>query len=111
MPGFTIWSDFYSTEILWQSYSQWFNENRPYDRKSRSQMGEFPKKMYQSSRPRLTGVPLYEADTVDRENPEDAIVRADHQTGYLVGPLNDARDRFIELTGLGGEWNLKDAPS
>jgi hypothetical protein len=39
-PWFAAWHDSYSTELLMQSYLQWAAETRPYDRKTRENLGE-----------------------------------------------------------------------
>jgi hypothetical protein len=121
VPWFTEWHDFYSTELLMNSYLQWRSENRPFDPKSREQLKEFFDKLYASNRPRGEH-PVYEIDSIDRAPVADtnsatgsvamvrpdlddiAIVRKDRARGYQVGELIEARVRFTETRDFLGPW-------
>lgn len=104
-PWFTLWHGFYSTELLVRSYQQWCEENRPFDRKSREQLGRFFAETYQPFRPNGDH-PLYEIDYLYSEGPLDdiAIIRGSRPHGYRVGPLVEARVRFTELYDVDAEW-------
>jgi hypothetical protein len=121
---FRSWQTFYTTELLYRSYSQWCQENQPFDRKRREELGQFMAKLYQRSRPRGM-YPVYELDTanavygpdVGAEHGVDvsalrsdwspdttSIVRQEHPVGYTVGTLFEARTRFTELYPIPTEW-------
>jgi hypothetical protein len=122
-PWFRDWCEFYTTELLTRSYLQWCTENHPRDRKSREQLGEFFNQIYQSSRPRGAH-PVYEIDSIDRGElrelkdnsgrvtdpgktlDEIAIVSLNHQRGYRVGDVDEARARFRETCNdaITGDW-------
>jgi Family of unknown function (DUF5906) len=101
---FTRWHDFYATELLWRSYCQWCDETRPYDRKSRVQLGQFFTALYQPCRPRdgSAAVPLYETERLDVANP---IVYAEGRPrGYSVGDIDAARANFADRSKISGDW-------
>jgi hypothetical protein len=108
-PWFCEWHEFYTTELLDRSYGQWYAEHRPYDRKSRAQLGTFFARVYQASRPRGEH-PMYEVESIDRDPSAGqsldkiAIVYQDHPQGYRVGPLGEARARFLELHEVDADW-------
>jgi phage/plasmid-associated DNA primase len=56
---FQEWWEFATTELLTQSYLQWCDHNRLYQRQTRQELGEFMTKMYRSSRPKVAQ-PVYE---------------------------------------------------
>jgi Family of unknown function (DUF5906) len=104
-PWFAEWHDFYSTELLMQSYLQWCDTNRPFDRKSKVQLGEMMTKLYSPTRPRGRN-PLYEIESIITEaftSPrgewldEHAIVQKEHTYGYFVDDLEHARARFTDV--------------
>jgi hypothetical protein len=99
---FQRWDRFWSTELLWRSYGQWCGEARPFDRKTRVQLGRMMAEVYQPFRPR-GNAPIFETETADRDR-LDVVVYADHPHGYLVGELDEARARFTEMTDVVGEW-------
>jgi uncharacterized protein DUF5906 len=117
VPWFTAWHDFYSTELLMNSYLQWSSENRPYDRKSREQLKDFFDEIYAPNRPRGQH-PVHEIDSIDRDElrpspvtsraaktlDEIAIVRKDRARGYQVGELVEARVRFAEMRDFVSPW-------
>jgi phage/plasmid-associated DNA primase len=108
---FREWHEFYSTELLHRSYSQWCRENRPRDHKSREALGKMLGPLYQPSRPREAH-PLYELEAIDVDPSEKrgnwldkhSIVWGDHPRGYLVGSLEEARIRFSENCDVSTEW-------
>jgi hypothetical protein len=107
-PWFKDWHEFYTTELLERSYGQWCDEHRPYDRKSRQQLGTFFARVYQPSRPRGEH-PVYEIESIGRgpgAEPLDkiAIVYQDHPQGYRVGSLDEARARFLDLHEVDADW-------
>jgi hypothetical protein len=117
---FTIWYEFYATELLHNSYVQWCNDNRPFDRKSLEQLGTFMTSIYgRSKRPRGR-YPIRELGAmVRRDDTEDKVSYdgegrmtdagdhkdLDHTTaqwkerpqGYRVGGINEARWRFSQV--------------
>lgn len=120
-PWFTDWHDFYTTELLMRSYLQWCDETRPYDRKSREQLGAFFTPLYPASRPRGEH-PMFEIDSIDRQavdvitdpggsvtmvpKPLDeiAIISKGYQQGYRVGEIEEARARFLDLHNIPSPW-------
>ena len=121
-PWFIDWHDFYSTELLVRSYLQWCDETRPYDRRTREQLGAFFKPLYPASRPRDEH-PVFEIDSIDRQAvdvvtgqnggvttvpkslDEIAIATKLRPHGYHVGEIEEARARFLELLpGIPSPW-------
>jgi hypothetical protein len=120
-PWFRDWHEFYTTELLERSYLQWCAENRPYDRKNRTQLGAFFSRVYQAKRPRAEH-PVYEIDSIDRQAVEVitdaggnvhtvpksldliAIVQKDHPHGYQVGDLAEARNDFCKICDVDTDW-------
>jgi hypothetical protein len=122
-PWFGEWHDFYTTSLLLHSYRQWFEENRPFDRKSREQLGRFLTRWYSPARLRAPH-PVYEIETIDHrrisgvrdhqgggwaQQPEDlddvAIFYLPNQHGFQIGELDEARDRFTEMMpGIETPW-------
>jgi Family of unknown function (DUF5906) len=121
-PWFTDWHDFYTTELLMRSYSQWCDETRPYDRKTREQLGTFFAPLYPASR-RRPAHPMFEIDSIDRHavgviaNPDGsvttvpksldkiAIVAKPDQHGYCVGELEEARGGYLaQLRDIPSPW-------
>jgi Family of unknown function (DUF5906) len=97
-------SDFYSTELLWHSYLQWCDATKPFDRKSRVQLGRMMTKIYQSFRPAAgTFHPIYEQEGNDGPG-KDTVCMGDRPHGYKVGSLEEARVRFSDIIGHAGEW-------
>jgi hypothetical protein len=114
-PWFSEWHEFYTTELLMRSYLQWSADARPYDRKSREQLGEFMKRLYVSSRPTATAHPVHEVETADPVHEIDnidienqlkqgdawlnkyGIVYKEKAQGYFVNDLEIARDRFTKI--------------
>jgi hypothetical protein len=112
-PYFREWHDFYSTELLSRSYGQWCDENRVASRdlKRREELGKFFTELYRHSRPSSSSHPLHELDGVDikevkagKSLDEATIVWQHRPWGYLVGDLEEARDRFLELNPIRAEW-------
>jgi Family of unknown function (DUF5906) len=103
---FREWQEIYSTELLFRSYLQWCDETRPYDGKSRVQLGEMMTRIYKATRPRKT-LPIYELDSIDMEmvkmgkTMDDAsVVWQDHAMGYRVDDIEQASARFADITGI-----------
>lgn len=102
---FRIWTEFVSTELLWNSYQQWCNETRVNRMQSRNELGTMMGELYQRSRPR--GEVIIDEVEVLHFNKDEgrsaqwlnqsAIVRSDHMPGYVAGSLDDAQKRFIEV--------------
>jgi hypothetical protein len=110
---FRNWHPFYTTELLNRSYLQWCQESRPFDRKSREELGRFMTTIYSPRRPRQGSHPVYELDSIDGEviktgKPLDqaSIVCQDRPHGYRVGELEEARVRFTEICDVLTEWGL-----
>jgi hypothetical protein len=107
---FAEWHDFYTTELLWHSYTQWCDTARPFDRKSRVQLGVMMSELYVPSRPRDEH-PVHEIENIDvdpllkRGNWLDqyGIVKKEHMTGYFVNDLHLARAKFAEVHGISCE--------
>ena len=123
-PWFRDWHEFYTTELLMNSYLQWCAENRPFDRKTLTQLGSFFSDIYQPSRPR-SDHPEYEVESIERgrtkavPTPSDgsqvvslsldelAIVLKHHPMGYRIGTLEEARVRYAEMRkGIDLPWGL-----
>ena len=121
-PWFGEWHDFYTTALLLLSYRQWCEDNRPFDRKTREQLGRFLNKWYSPGRPRAPH-PVYEIESIDHrrvsrvknhlgdwvQQPEDlddtAIFYSPNQHGFQIGELDEARDRFTEMMpGIDTPW-------
>jgi len=119
-PWFTDWHPFYTTELLTNSYLQWCEENRPFDRKTREQLGMFLAEFYPASRPRVEH-PVHENETIDRTEirpftkdgtvidalktlDEVAIVSKPNMPGYRVGDLDGARDEFAKRRDIVLPW-------
>jgi hypothetical protein len=107
-PWFAQWHDFYTTELLWNSYVQWREGARPYDHKRREQLGRFLSNTYQASRP-WGEHPVHEIESIDRRGAipdldEIAIVRTNNPRGFRVGELEEARARFLELHDVDTNW-------
>jgi Family of unknown function (DUF5906) len=105
-PVFREWQETYTTELLHRSYLQWCDENRPYERKSRVQLGEMMTKIYIARRPRKP-LPIYELDSIDRESikhgktlDDASVIWQDHPYGYHVGDIEQSRARFADVTGI-----------
>jgi hypothetical protein len=121
-PWFQEWHEFYTTELLNRSYVQWCEEHRPFDRKSREQLGTFFSRLYRPSRPRQAH-PVHEIDSIDRSETTEiynnagnlvrpgrplddvAIVSLPNQTGYRLDELDMARSRFSELCDVVTPWS------
>jgi hypothetical protein len=116
IPWFAQWHDFYTTELLWQSYTQWCNAARPFDRKSRVQLGVMMNSLYAASRPRDEH-PVFEIENIDVDPTlkhgdwldRHGIVKKTHPYGYFVNELLIARKRFAEVYGMTGQ-SIDDAP-
>jgi hypothetical protein len=107
---FRDWQTFYTTELLYRSYLQWCQESRPFDRKSREELGRFMTTIYSPSRPQGSH-PVYELDSIDGEvikagKPLDqaSIVWQDRPRCYSVGELVEARVRFTAICDVLTEW-------
>jgi hypothetical protein len=109
--AFKEWQNFYTSELLHRSYIQWCEANRPFDRKSREQMGVMMADIYQARRPRGE-YPVYELDNVDVDPIEKkgdwldkhSIVYVDHPRGFFLGTLEEARARFTDMRDVLPEW-------
>jgi hypothetical protein len=123
-PWFHDWHDFYSTPLLMNSYLQWCNKNRPFDRKIVHQLKAFLGKIYQEKRPDSEH-PVYEIESIDRSETREivspsgnvlspgrslddvAIVYKHRPRGYIVSDLGEARFRFAEARkALDMPWHL-----
>jgi hypothetical protein len=82
IPWFKQWHDFYTTELLWQSYTQWCNTARPFDRKSRVQLGAMMNSLYPPSRP-ATNTPFTKS-----------------KTSMSIPHSSMARDKFAAIYGV-----------
>jgi hypothetical protein len=113
-PWFSVWHEFYTTELLQRSYLQWCDAVRPFDRKSRVDLGKMMMRIYSPSRPRAESHPVYEVDNVDVDNDlklgdwldRHAIVYKERPAGYTVSDLTAARIRFMEISGVVGDWGM-----
>jgi hypothetical protein len=108
-PWFAEWHEFISTELLFQSYTQFCAAAKPYGMKSRECLGKFMSKLHQCKRAAESGDPIFEIDSIDidRNMPRDldalAIARSKARArGYTVGTLDEATARFKEEFGLSG---------
>ena len=123
-PWFSDWHPFYTTELLANSYLQWCNDNRPFDRKTREQLSMFLAEIYSPVRPRGEH-PAHETDSIDRHavdavtDPttgaitlapksldEIAIIQKDRPHGNQVGELVEARVSFTEVHDITAPWGL-----
>jgi len=104
-PWFQTWHDTYTTELLRRSYSQWCEENRPYDRRTETAHGNFLSEIYTWTWPRAS-LPMYEIDSIDHKKVEVdgldkcAIIWGNHKPGYRVGDLNEARHLFSNTKSM-----------
>jgi hypothetical protein len=117
-PWFAEWHDFYSTELLWQSYLQWCNATRPFDRKSRVQLGAMMTTLYARSRPREEH-PVHEIENIDIDHTLKhgpwldtyGIVKKAHSSGYFVNDLEMSRARYSDFCDIpcpgatGTDWS------
>ena len=116
-PWFTDWHDFYSTELLMRSYQQWCDENRPYDRNTREQLGAFLyRALSRRNRPRgehpvmrstastATSFTRPRGGRVAKTLDEIAIVYKGRPRGHQVGELVEARVRFTEMRDFVSPW-------
>jgi hypothetical protein len=95
--SFTDWQEFYTTELLVRSYTQWCVENRTTHPATREALGRFMAKTYKRARPRGE-YPVYERDSVAQDG--DPVVRLAHQHGWKVGPIQKARENFGKTLNL-----------
>jgi hypothetical protein len=121
-PWFADWHDFYTTELLIGSYLQWCTANRPFDRKSREQLGAFFTDIYRAGRPRIAH-PVHEIESIERgrtkvlRGPNDsvavvsvpldelAIALMPNSRGYQVGDLEKAREQYAnKRKGIDVPW-------
>jgi len=112
-PSFAEWQSFVSTELLHASYRQWCDENRIARPQTRMLLGKRMAQMYQRERPRGNGI-IGESETLINRPPEniampswldmETVIRAEHQPGYAVQSLDEARQRFADQRGVPGEW-------
>ena len=121
-PWFTEWHEFYTTTLLMNSYLQWCDANRPFDRKSELQLGTFFTDIYKPSRPRGAH-PVHEIESIERgrthtitaENgsvhtvsvplDELAIALKEHPHGYQVGDMEAARAQYANMReGIDVPW-------
>jgi Family of unknown function (DUF5906) len=101
---FLCWDDFVTTELLVRSYAQWCQENRVTYPTHRTGLGRMLAAIYPSARPRAPR-PVYEADSVDPQNPQP-VVKLPFQHGYKLGTLDCARASFRNALGLSSaEWD------
>jgi hypothetical protein len=96
---FLRWQEFISTELLNQSYRQWCADNRVFRPEHRAALGKLMTKLYRPHRPRGGNYPIYEAESVDHEEPTP-VVMMDRPPGYLVGDLKTARAAFAALLAV-----------
>jgi hypothetical protein len=121
-PWFAEWHEFYTTELLMNSYLQWCDANRPLDRKNQLQLGSFFTDIYQPSRPRLAH-PVHEIESIERGRTkvfttsddrivsvsvsldELAIVLKPNPHGYRVETLEEARVQYAKMReGIDVPW-------
>jgi hypothetical protein len=105
-PHFGKWHEFCALELLWQSYLQWCEKNRPTDRKPREALNLFMIPMYgnRERRPRglsaIAEVEVVHALEFDPTTglPQDldklAIHWQDRPRGFTIGTIDEATDRF-----------------
>ena len=94
---FTEWHDEVSTELLYASYAKYAkarNERRPLAREA---FGEFLTSVADRGGKRLTNQPIGETKA-------GGIQYKSWPTGYVLGDLDAARDRFLMATKLTAEW-------
>jgi phage/plasmid-associated DNA primase len=115
VPTLREWCDFDTTELLRRSYLQWCDETRANRRQTREDLGKFMNQAYQSGRPRAAH-PVYEIDVVDVDVSvklvpnwldKHAVVCKEHQIGYTVGTLEEARVAFTTICDIPIEWGVR----
>ena len=123
-PWFGEWHEFYATELLFQSYTQFCAAAKPRGVKSHEELGVFMSKLHTrihgpTPGPKHAGDPVGEIDSIDRArvpvtNPADGsveMVRPDldevailrsriRAWGYRVGSIEEALARFGEVHGV-----------
>jgi hypothetical protein len=98
---FLGWHEFYTTELLHRSYLQWCGNNRIAYPMSRVQLGKRMAELYEKRRPRDVHI-IGEIEVVSMTS--DPVAKAEHQPGYFVNTLDQARARFSEVREVAGEW-------
>jgi hypothetical protein len=106
-PWFGEWQEFYTTELLFQSYTQFCAAAKPRDVKSRVDLGVFMSKLHTRSRGPEPGDPVGEIDSIDthpdmpRSLDALAIMRSKIRAwGYRVGTIDEAMARFEKVYGV-----------
>jgi hypothetical protein len=111
-PWFGEWQEFYTTELLFQSYTQFCAAARPRDVKVRQELGVFMSKLHTRVHgpepgPEHAGDPVGEIDSIDtdrnmpRSLDDIAIMRSKIRAwGYRVGTIDEATARFGKVCGV-----------
>lgn len=96
---------FFTNNLLHDSYLQWLSENRPYDRKSREELGRFMIQLYPRKRPYGPQI-LSELESPDAHRGSVVFSPSNKRCpGYQVGSLDEARASFCEkFDGVIVEW-------
>jgi hypothetical protein len=117
-PWFADWHDFYTTELLFNSYTQFCTAAKPYKVQSRELLGLFMSRLHQNARASGPGDPVGEIDSIDRAR--DAVTKPDSSVevvspdldkiaimrskvrahGYRVGNIDEARSEFAKVFGV-----------
>ena len=105
-PWFADWNDFYTTELLFQSYTQFCAAAKPRGVKTRQELGVFMSKLHTRVHGE-PGDPVGEIDSIDtdRHMPRSlddlAIMRSKLRPwGYRVGTIDEATARFGKAFGV-----------
>jgi hypothetical protein len=102
---FGAWTDFATTELLERSYLQWCAETRQNRPETRVALGARMSEIYSAGRPRGDQI-IGELDTwpPGLDKPELIIKSSARPPGYVVNSLEEARNRFVDVRGVNGDW-------
>ncbi len=103
--AFKNWSEFCSTQLLYESYKQLQRDTRSGYLQTVEQMSKMLGKLYDRVRPRGT----YPVRELERPDPDlatgdTAVVWIKRPPGFQLGDLNNARSLFALKHGFGDRW-------
>jgi len=101
---FLRWQEFYSTDLLCGSYTQYCKENRQAYPIGRAQLGSFLSSIYPRERPRGQH-PIFEIESTAKAPSSSYIQMKDRPHGYRLGALPVARATFLEKTKIPFSWD------
>jgi len=105
LKEFDQWHEFLSTELLTRSYLQWCADNRVSRPMSRVELGLRMTEIYRPKRPEGEHIIGEIEDATPGFLERSLLVSQSRPHGYQVDTLEEARARFSEMRGIGGEWS------